>query len=99
MAIQKHPISFLALDIDGVLTDGGMYYTESGDEFKKFDTKDGRGIILAQKQGIIVGFLSSGVNSTIITNRAKTLEVKHVYVGLGEKLDILREWCNTLNIG
>ena len=48
-------IKFLGLDVDGTLTDGGMYYTESGEEFKRFDTKDGRGIIELQKQGIEVG--------------------------------------------
>ena len=41
----KEEIKFLALDVDGTMTDGGMYYTESGEEFKRFDTKDGRGII------------------------------------------------------
>src|SRR5262249_31746708 len=84
--------------IDGVLTDGGMYYSEDGNEYKKFDTKDGRGIILLQKEGIPVGFLSSGSNKNIISNRAKTLGVTHVYVGFGEKLDELKDWCAKLMI-
>lgn len=96
---MKKNIKFLALDVDGVLTDGGMYYSESGDEFKKFNTKDGMGIKLVQKQGIMVGFLSSGINANLITNRAKLLDVQHVYVGFDEKLNILDQWCIKLQIG
>ena len=95
---SKKKIKFLALDIDGVLTDGGMYYTESGDEFKKFNTKDGMGIKQAIKKGIVVGFISSGKNSNIINNRAKLLGVKYVYVGQDEKLDVLKSWCEKLKI-
>lgn len=95
---MKKNIKFLALDIDGVLTDGGMYYSESGDEFKKFNTKDGMGIKLIQKQGIMVGFLSSGINANLIINRAKLLDVQHVYVGFDEKLNILEQWCVKLQI-
>jgi YrbI family 3-deoxy-D-manno-octulosonate 8-phosphate phosphatase len=95
---KKNKIKFLALDIDGVLTDGGMYYTEAGDEFKKFNTKDGMGIKLVKQAGIEVCFISSGKNSTIIKNRAKLLGVKYVYVGLDEKLDVLNKWCKELKI-
>jgi 3-deoxy-D-manno-octulosonate 8-phosphate phosphatase (KDO 8-P phosphatase) len=94
----KKKIRFLALDIDGVLTDGGMYYSESGDEFKKFNTKDGMGIKLIQNHGILVGFLSSGKNVNLITNRAKLLNVQYIYVGYDEKLNILEQWCVKLGI-
>ena len=94
----KNKIKFLVLDIDGVLTDGGMYYTENGDEFKKFNTKDGMGIKLVLKKGIEIGFISSGKNENIINSRAKLLGVKYVYVGLGEKLDVLRKWCSVMKI-
>ena len=57
----KSEIKFLALDVDGVMTDGGMYYTESGEEIKRFDTKDGRGIIELQRNGVQVGLISSGI--------------------------------------
>lgn len=96
--MSKKKIRFIVLDIDGVLTDGGMYYTESGDEFKRFNTKDGMGIKLAMKRGVEVGFISSGINKNIINNRAKLLGVKYVYVGEGEKLDVLKKWCKKLKI-
>lgn len=92
------PIKLLVLDVDGVMTDGGMYYTESGDQFKKFDTKDGMGIKLVQRQGVRVAFLSSGTNARIILDRAATLGVTLVHTGEGEKFGILSGWCKESGI-
>ncbi|MGD8526636.1 MAG: HAD-IIIA family hydrolase [Thioalkalispiraceae bacterium] len=97
MTVKKE-IKFLALDVDGVLTDGGMYYTESGEEFKRFDTKDGRGIIELQKHGVPVGLVSSGFKTNIIKGRAKTLNIERYYVGTEPKLGILEQWCQELAI-
>ena len=97
MSIKKE-IKFLGLDVDGTLTDGGMYYTEGGEEFKRFDTKDGRGIIELQKKGVIVGLLSSGFKTKIIEGRAKTLGLENVYVGTDPKIDILQQWCVDIGI-
>ena len=97
MTVKKE-IKFLGLDVDGTLTDGGMYYTESGEEFKRFDTKDGRGIIELQKQGVEVGLLSSGFKTKIIEGRAKTLSIKKYYVGTDPKLEILEQWCSDMGI-
>ena len=96
--MNRHLIKFLVLDVDGVLTDGGMYYSNSGDEFKKFNTKDGMGIKLAIAKGIKVGFLSNGKNDTLIKNRASLLGVEYVYVGLDNKLNILNQWMKELNL-
>ena len=96
--LTKSEIKFLALDVDGVMTDGGMYYTESGEEFKRFDTKDGRGIIELQKSGIPVGLISSGFKSKIIEGRCKTLSISKYYVGTDPKLGILEQWCQELGI-
>lgn len=94
----KSEIKFLALDVDGVMTDGGMFYTDSGEEVKRFDTKDGRGIIELQKSGVKVGLISSGFKTQIIDDRAKTLSIEKVYVGTEAKLGILEAWCKELNI-
>ena len=94
----KSEIKFLALDVDGVMTDGGMFYTDSGEEIKRFDTKDGRGIIELQKSGVQVGLISSGFKSEIIDGRAKTLGINKVYVGTDPKLGILEGWCKELDI-
>lgn len=97
--LKKFSFKFLALDVDGVLTDAGMYYTESGDELKKFNSKDGLAIKSLVASGFLVGFVSSGINGTIIENRAKLLGVQKVYVGTWKKAEILQQWCNELNIG
>jgi len=96
--LATHNIKFLVLDVDGVMTDGGMYYTEGGDQFKKFNTKDGMGIQLVLQKGMNVAFLSSGSTEHIIQNRAKTLGVERVYVGPRPKLEVLNEWCRELDI-
>jgi 3-deoxy-D-manno-octulosonate 8-phosphate phosphatase (KDO 8-P phosphatase) len=95
---QKSEIKFLALDVDGVMTDGGMFYTESGEEIKRFDTKDGRGIIELQKSGVPVGLISSGFKSEIIAGRCKTLNIEKFYIGTEPKLGILQQWCEELGI-
>jgi YrbI family 3-deoxy-D-manno-octulosonate 8-phosphate phosphatase len=94
--LHPHPIKMLLLDIDGVLTDGGMYYTESGDEFKKFDTKDGLAIKMLTKKGFDVGFISAGKNKNLIESRAKLLGVRHCYVGFEPKLQVLDTWLKEL---
>ena len=93
-----HNIKFLVLDVDGIMTDGGMYYTEGGDQFKKFNTKDGMAIKVVRQKGMNVAFLSSGSTEHIIQNRAKTLGVERVYVGPRPKLEVLNEWCRELDI-
>ena len=92
-------IKLLVLDVDGVLTDGGMYFGESGEEFKRFDTKDGRGIIRLKALGIEIAFLSSGLKSVAIQNRAERLGINRVSVSTRPKKEVLTEWMQELNIG
>ncbi|MBC8343615.1 MAG: HAD-IIIA family hydrolase [Bacteroidetes bacterium] len=95
---KEKKMEMLVLDVDGVLTDGGMFYTESGDEFKKFNAKDGLAIRKLTKSGFPVGIISSGFNQTIIQRRADLLGIQHVYLGTKEKLEILESWCRELSI-
>jgi 3-deoxy-D-manno-octulosonate 8-phosphate phosphatase (KDO 8-P phosphatase) len=91
-------IKLLVIDIDGVLTDGGMYYAENGDELKKFNTKDGLAIKRIVKNGMQVAFLSNGKNTALIQSRAKLLGVQKIYVGFDEKETILDKWIKELKI-
>ncbi len=91
-------IKLVVLDVDGVLTDGGMYYSNSGDELKKFNTKDGRALLMLAKNNIQVGFLSSGINNSLIKKRASHLNVKFVKTGTESKKTVLIKWCKELNI-
>lgn len=78
-------LKLLILDVDGVLTDNGVYVGSDGNEFKKFNIQDGFGIHLLQKAGVKVAFLS-GRYSKSTEYRAKELEVKYVYNGYRDKL-------------
>ncbi|NDJ18739.1 KdsC family phosphatase [Myxacorys almedinensis] len=90
-------VRLLALDVDGVLTDGGLYYTETGEELKKFNVKDGLGIQRAMSCGVEVAIFSAG-SSPATLHRAKRLGIHHVYIGVPDKLVALKQLCQTLNL-
>lgn len=100
LSLRKHAenIRLVVFDIDGVLTDGGMYYTESGDEFKKFNSKDGLAIRRLAKEGYLTGVISHGINVNLITRRANLLNIPKVYVGNRPKEEVLLEWCHEIGI-
>jgi len=89
---------FLVLDVDGVLTDGGMYYTEQGDEFKKFNAKDGLAIRALTRSGFPVGIISHGFLVNLVKRRAELLGISRVYVGSERKLKVLQDWCGEMGI-
>ncbi len=91
-------IKLLILDVDGVMTDGGMYYTESGDQMKKYNAKDGMAIMKAQEAGLKIGIISSAFTDQMVVKRAELLKISHVYVGRDQKLGVLENWCNELGI-
>ena len=78
----------LVLDVDGVLTDGGMYYGPGGEGLKRFNVKDGMGLGLVIEAGIAVALIS-GENSEILRRRAEKLKIVDVYVGVEDKLKTL----------
>jgi YrbI family 3-deoxy-D-manno-octulosonate 8-phosphate phosphatase len=92
--ITKSSIKLFLTDVDGVLTDGGMYYSDKGDELKKFNTRDGMGLELLRNAGIKTGIITSE-NSNIVSLRAKKLKVDYLYQGQreGGKLAVAREIC------
>lgn len=91
-------IKLLILDVDGVMTDGGMYFTESGDQFKKFNTKDGMAIIHLTKNDFQIGIISSGFKGEAVKQRAEMLGIQNCYVGRGAKIDVLNDLCKNLAI-
>lgn len=74
-------IKMFLTDCDGCLTDAGMYYSEKGDELKKFNTRDGMGISLLRQSGIITGIITSE-DVAIVRNRAKKLCMEEVHCAL-----------------
>ena len=96
---MQNKIKVFLSDVDGVLTDAGMYYTESGDEFKRFNTHDGMGFNLLQKFGIKTGIITSE-KTQIVENRARKLKLDYLYQGVGfdGKLNAAKEICLLENI-
>ncbi len=83
-------IKLLILDVDGVLTDGSINYTDDGREFKSFDVKDGHGIKLLMRSGVEVALITAR-ESNVVAIRAKDLGIKDVYQGRLEKLGAFEE--------
>jgi 3-deoxy-D-manno-octulosonate 8-phosphate phosphatase (KDO 8-P phosphatase) len=85
------------MDVDGVLTDAGMYYAENGDELKKFNTRDGQGIALARELGIRTVILT-GESTKLVTRRAEKLRIDHLRQGVRDKRAALIEILETEDI-
>lgn len=84
-------------DIDGVWTDGGMYYDQTGNEWKKFHTYDSAGVLLAHKFNIPVGIIT-GEETEIVRRRAEKLKVDYLFQGIKNKLEIVNSLAKELNI-
>jgi len=98
-------IKLFLSDVDGCMTDGGMYYSANGDEMKRFCVYDGMGLVLLRKKGIKCGILTSE-STAIVQRRAKKLNLDYLYMGVGRqvdevkqtKLDVCNEICQELGI-
>jgi len=89
-------IRLLSLDVDGVLTDGGLYYIEGGAVMRKFNAKDGMGIAqLIKNTDIKVTIISSGMPAGIM-ERAERLGIEYAYTNVANKLDTLTELAHEL---
>lgn len=85
-------IKLVILDVDGVFTDGGLYYSSAGEDAKRFNVKDGMAIKKAMDKGFDFGIISASLKSEVVEIRAKILGIKNVYVGTTPKLEILESW-------
>lgn len=84
-------------DIDGVWTDGGMYYDQTGNEWKKFSTYDSAGVLFAHQLNIPVGIIT-GENTNIVKHRAQKLHIEYVYQGVKNKVKKVEDIATILNI-
>ena len=83
-------IKLFLTDCDGILTDGGMYYTENGDEVKKFNTRDGMAFEIMRRHGIKAGIIT-GENTDIVERRAVKIKADYLYQGIKDKLSVIKE--------
>ena len=93
--MKKNKIKLFLTDLDGVLTDGGVYYSADGEYAKRFHIHDGMGIMLVRQAGIETGIITSEA-SELVEKRAERLKVNHLYMGkqLGRKLPTIENHCN-----
>ena len=97
MNVEFAKIKLVATDCDGVLTDGGMYYTEQGDVMKKFNVIDGVGFERLRENGIKTAIITAESNP-LLQKRAEKLKVDYLFTGSKDKLELLKKLCNQLNI-
>ncbi len=83
-------IKMVLIDVDGVMTDGGLYYTAEGNEMKRFHAHDGYGVVRAREHGLKIGIIS-GRSTPIVTARAKVLKIDDVYQDRMDKVAAMRE--------
>lgn len=96
MTTSNYP-KLILTDIDGVWTDGGMYYDQTGNEWKRFHTYDAAGVVRAHEKDIPVGILT-GEQTEIVQRRAEKLKVDYLFQGCRDKLSKASELCTQLGI-
>ncbi len=90
-------IKMFLTDCDGVLTDGGMYYSENGDELKKFNTRDGMGLGLLREKGILTGIVT-GESRELNRRRSEKLRMDIYEAGVKDKLAVVKQLCEKWNV-
>ncbi len=98
MIIEKAKLIRLVIfDVDGVLTDGRLYFSDSNQEYKSFHVRDGLGMVMLQKTGVEIGIITAK-KSSIVTNRMQKLGIKHVFQGQTNKLVAFEQLRNELQL-
>ncbi len=90
-------IKMFVMDVDGVMTDGGLYYDEAGKLFRRFHVQDGAGIKLAQEAGLKIAVIS-GLKSGSSLKRIKELGIEDYFFGCKDKVKSVKELCERYNI-
>ena len=89
LAEQIKSIRLIAFDVDGILTDGGLYLSDSGEEFKRFNSLDGHGLKMLKASGVELAIIT-GRTSRCVELRAKNLGITHLYQGVENKLEVMQ---------
>ncbi|MCU7854805.1 MAG: HAD-IIIA family hydrolase, partial [Candidatus Thiodiazotropha sp. (ex Lucinoma borealis)] len=83
-------VKLVIFDVDGVLTDGSLYLGDDGQEYKAFNSRDGHGMKMLQKSGVVIGIIT-GRTSEVVRIRMEGLGIEHVYQGKHDKLPAYQE--------
>jgi len=90
-------IRLMAFDVDGVMTDGGLYFSDSGEEFKRFNSQDGHGLKMLRASGVEIALITGRTSHCVIA-RARNLGIDHVYQGVENKLEAMIDLLNKLKL-
>lgn len=90
-------IRLMAFDVDGVMTDGGLYLSDSGEEFKRFNSLDGHGLKMLRASGVEIAIIT-GRTSRCVEARAKNLGITHVYQGVERKIEAMLDLLGKLKL-
>jgi 3-deoxy-D-manno-octulosonate 8-phosphate phosphatase (KDO 8-P phosphatase) len=97
LAKRLQNIRLIAFDIDGILTDGGLYLTDSGEEFKRFNSLDGHGMKMLKASGVELAIIT-GRTSRCVELRAKNLGIARLYQGVEDKWGAMQALLKELNL-
>jgi 3-deoxy-D-manno-octulosonate 8-phosphate phosphatase (KDO 8-P phosphatase) len=89
LAERIKPLRLVAFDVDGVLTDGGLYLSDSGEEFKRFNSLDGHGLKMLKASGVDLAIIT-GRTSRCVEQRARNLGISRLYQGVEDKLAVMQ---------
>ena len=89
LAERIKPLRLVAFDVDGVLTDGGLYLSDSGEEFKRFNSLDGHGLKMLKASGVQLAIITGRI-SKCVELRAKNLGITRLYQGVEDKLAVMQ---------
>ena len=90
-------IRLIAFDVDGIMTDGGLYLSDSGEEFKRFNSLDGHGLKMLRASGVELAIIT-GRTSRCVELRAHSLGIIHIYQGVIDKLGAMQALLSQLNL-
>ncbi len=98
MPARARNIRLIAFDVDGIMTDGGLYLSDSGDEFKRFNSLDGHGLKMLRASGVEPAIIT-GRTSRCVELRARNLGINHLYQGVENKLAAMQDLLGKLGLG
>jgi 3-deoxy-D-manno-octulosonate 8-phosphate phosphatase (KDO 8-P phosphatase) len=96
--VRAQNIRLIAFDVDGIMTDGGLYLSDSGEEFKRFNSLDGHGLKMLRASGVEPAIIT-GRTSRCVELRAKNLGITHLYQGVENKLAAMQDMLGKLKLG
>ena len=97
LAERIKPLRLVAFDVDGVLTDGGLYLSDSGEEFKRFNSLDGHGLKMLKASGVELAIIT-GRTSRCVEQRAKNLGIVRLHQGVEDKLAVMQALLTELKL-